>query len=168
MRELTFTREELASTSFEPRTVVIMRGVSGCGKTTFKNNYGGRRHTSVSADDYMVGEDGKYKFVREKLGECHAQCFKSFIISVSSPITPDVVFVDNTNASKEEITPYSLGARAFGWKVMIITFLWKPLNESENRNVHNVDFGFVKSKAEVIEKIGLPHFWEATHIKVNG
>jgi len=50
----------------------LIRGLSGCGKTTFSrelvdSNSGDA--TMYAADDYFVGKDGVYRFDPSKLGE---------------------------------------------------------------------------------------------------
>ena len=54
----------------------LIRGVPGSGKTTLGNRLkeAGLVDYVCSADDYMVGPDGKYLFDGSRLRECHKRC----------------------------------------------------------------------------------------------
>ena len=98
--------------------VKILSGVSGSGKSTFGR--GLRADLTVSADDFFVTSDNKYNFDPSKLGQAHAACFREYIHALTN-LGDTLVVVDNTNTTESEISPYVLGASAFGWNVEIIT-----------------------------------------------
>jgi predicted kinase len=98
------------------KTVHILCGVSGSGKTT----YAWKTWPDAfiySADDYFTFA-GEYRFDPKKLGEAHAECLQRFVDTMDQPELADVV-VDNTNTTLVEIAPYVALAQAFGWAVDI-------------------------------------------------
>lgn len=130
--------------------VIIMRGVSGVGKTSLARSIAekclqeGNTHI-VSANDYFVDEDGIYRWNPVKLPEAHAACYRKFL--------DDMIFfeqnpedwsgrrtiVDNTNLRKWEIAPYILAAQAC--KVpYVIAEVSSPESAEvlEKRNAHGV------------------------------
>jgi predicted kinase len=139
--------------SHEPvKTVIIMRGVSGSGKTTYvREHYPGA--TVVSADDYFT-KDGAYCFNPAALDEAHADCFRRFIYALENG-APTVV-VDNTNATAAQVSPYALGARAFGYEVRIITLQVHPETAFE-RNVHGAPLSIIRKQATELQ--GLPSYY---------
>ena len=72
----------------------------------------------VGADDFFEGSEG-YRFDKTKLAEAHGQCFRRFIDLLDVGV--DLVIVDNTNTTTEEIAPYMLGASAYGYEAEVIT-----------------------------------------------
>ena len=114
--------------------VIVLRGISGAGKTTFvEENYerSGVKAISVSADNYMVDEKGKYAFDPRRLDECHAKCLARFVALAQNAVNDsvigyDVIVVDNTNSTLWEVSPYVHVARAYGHDVRVITFLCDP------------------------------------------
>ena len=76
------------------------------------------RRQIVGADDFFEGSEG-YRFDKTKLAEAHGQCFRRFIDFLDVDV--DLVIVDNTNTTTEEIAPYMLGASAYGYEAEVIT-----------------------------------------------
>ena len=119
----------------------ILVGMSGSGKSTWVENNQQTESASVSADYYFSRETGEYKFDASKLGEAHNDCLRNFI-DVTQNKFP-IVFVDNTNLSKEEIFPYLKIAQAYGYEVTFVLF-WPKYNAKTtiqvcaHRNTHNV------------------------------
>ena len=149
--------------------VIIMRGVSGGGKSTFagklmrtngeesdreplfdlfreaaKNNVRG----VFSADQFFLDGDGEYVFDRNRLGDAHADCMRRFVTFLHvDPITgyKRLAIVDNTNTTVEEIAPYAAVARAFGHEVHIVEIEIDP-GDAFVRNVHKVPLATVDSQ----------------------
>ena len=121
--------------------VIILVGPSGAGKSTYIANYmRGRSEFSMvcSADHFFVDAAGKYNFDRNKLGEAHAACMRSFVEEVRNPLG-DVVFVDNTNTTKEELAPYIAVSRAYGVEPEIVVLgLDVEPSVLAARNLHGV------------------------------
>lgn len=122
------------------RKVVIMRGASGSGKSTYV-----KKHfpdaVVCSADSYFVDSEGNYNFDPTKLGDAHGQCKRSFkdALDRSQPL----VVVDNTNTTLRELQPYLQMAKAHGYEVEVVR-VETPLDVAAARNVHGVPFDAVK------------------------
>lgn len=106
------------------KLAVILRGVSGAGKTTrakelmrefLEQNPGGLAHV-CSADDFFVDPTTKeYKFEANKLAQAHAWCKGCAHTAMS--LGADLVVVDNTNTRRWEYQPYLDMADLFGYEV---------------------------------------------------
>ena len=87
--------------------VVVMRGISGSGKSTFARELDlcvrrrGLTCAIVSADRFFEGSHGGYFFDRVRLSEAHQQCRDNFVAAAT-----DVVVVDNTNICASEYKFY--------------------------------------------------------------
>jgi NEDD4-binding protein 2 len=122
------------------RKVIIMRGASGSGKSTYtKKHYGDA--VVCSADNYYVDDQGNYNFDPTKIGAAHRQCKRSFkdALDRSEPL----VVVDNTNTTLKELQPYIQVAEAHGYEVEVVR-VETPLDIAAKRNAHGVPFDAVK------------------------
>ena len=170
--------------------VKILSGVSGSGKSTLAKNIRAVTHqaathpafsVTVSADDFFM-KDGKYLFDPSKLGEAHASCFRSFIEAMREIHTyqrrdggmmdrrNDLIIVDNTNTTVEEIAPYVLGASAFGYECEIITIMLATDDDLQKcvvRNTHKIPASVIISQQSRLLKRKLPPWWNA-RISSNG
>jgi len=151
------------------RTVIILRGVPGSGKSTFGRNLIEEAKKqqlntkTVSADHFFneFGEDGgEYRFDRSKLGTAHAKCFRNFIDGMQKG--SDLIVVDNTNTSSIEIAPYRQGAHAYGYDVVIKTVMADPEVAFE-RGLHGVPISAIKRMHETLHR-NLPPYWEKQEV----
>lgn len=128
--------------------VIIMRGVSGSGKSTVANSIANgvdvkgiklssNRVSIVSADDYFIDQNGSYNFDKNRLSEAHAYCMRTFVNRVSRLSADEVTIVDNTNTTVADVSAYARVASAFGHHV-VIACVFAPINECAKRNRHNV------------------------------
>lgn len=130
--------------------VIIMRGLSGSGKSTMVNKIMdallplGWDSFRVSADDFFM-EGGEYKFDPSKLSQAHAMCMSGFLVcleagkrQVTKKISNGVVvFVDNTNTTVAEYTPYTLVAESQGYKPLLLEVA-TGIEVCKRENVHGV------------------------------
>lgn len=123
----------------QDKTVIILRGVSGAGKSTYiKENFADA--TVVSADKYFMKE-GKYCWDASKHDAAHGQCramFKQALVKAKP-----LVVVDNTNTKLSEFKSYLSVAEDFGYTVQVVR-LDVPVDTLYGRNVHGVPDATVK------------------------
>lgn len=115
----------------QEKTVIIVRGVSGVGKTTFANIVAEPK-VVCTADDYFE-QDGKYNFDPTKLGEAHRQSMSRFDQALSNPNVKNIV-VANTNVKPSDYRYYVDKANDAGAKVIYVVLE----KRHDNPNVHNV------------------------------
>lgn len=116
------------------KQVVVMRGVSGSGKSTYIGKHFPDAYV-VSADHYFIGKSGEYVFDRNKLGAAHGQCKHKFLAALKKG-TPLIV-VDNTNTKLFEMKPYVKAAKEAGYEVSFVR-LETPVSVAAKRNTHGV------------------------------
>lgn len=99
------------------KEVVLMRGISGSGKSTYiKNNL--NDHKICSADHYFINDNNEYIFDVNKLTEAHICCMKKYLNLLIND--EEKIVVDNTNLKPEEYAPYIQVALSMDYKVKII------------------------------------------------
>jgi len=137
----------------EPKTVTIMRGLPGSGKSTHvRDNFPDA--VVASADDFFMDENGDYVFVPWKIGEAHQSCWTVFINAVFNKERN--IVVDNTNMCVWEYTNYVLLARKMGYEIQIHTMKAGLTDDTKmttlaKRNSHGVDLKTIKSMKERFE-----------------
>ena len=124
------------------KTVKIIRGISGVGKSTYvmMNEVVAKaeeRRIACSADDYFVNEQGQYEFDGRKLPMAHQWCWGKFIDAIGEGRN---IIVDNTNTQPWEYENYIKLAKLFDYEVEIIHITPKGLTNEElaKRNTHGV------------------------------
>lgn len=129
------------------RTVKILSGVSGSGKSTllletileYMKGLGMTATVSVCSADTFFEKDGVYNFDPSKLSDAHGKCFRDYITALTSNV--ELIVVDNTNTTTAEVSPYILGAQAYGYEAEIITVMCETDADIEAcaaRNSHGV------------------------------
>lgn len=137
--------------------VMILRGISGSGKTTFQKKHCDFSCRVVSADDwFMLG--GAYRFDPTELGNAHGHCLRRFIRAMGD--RADVV-VDNTNTTLVEIAPYISIAMAYEDASIEVVELMCDVETAAARNTHGVPLVGVQRMQENLRKSGAewPMFW---------
>lgn len=171
------------------RNIKIMSGISGSGKSKKAGEIileytaglnltldqiialpkSDRRGTAAycSADAYFMqkNESGelKYVFNPADLSKAHGECFREFITAMQAGT--QIVVVDNTNTTNEEISPYILGAQAFGYESEIITLHCNP-EVAAVRNSHGVPIQGVMAQYQRLQNRKLMPWWKNTDIHV--
>ena len=141
--------------------VIILSGLSGSGKSTYAKQLQYEDcYSIVSADYHFIDSFGHYTFKPEELGAAHARCFYWFLDYLQHG---DIVIVDNTNLSEAEISPYMLGAAAFGYDAEVITLLCDP-ETAATRNVHGLTRKATENQVYKLNHRRLPPYWKQTTI----
>ena len=110
------------------RDLILVRGVSGSGKTTFAELLGG---PVFAADDYFM-KNGKYEFDVNKLGQAHGQCQRRTQEAMETGLAK--ICVANTFTTEREMKEYFYLANKFGYRVFTVIVE----NRHGGQNVHNV------------------------------
>jgi predicted kinase len=146
------------------RDLVIMRGVSGTGKTTRARELlkhcalAGNEGVILSSDDYFGETPEEYaaNFSPLKLADAHRQNQNSCRHYMDRGVTP--IIIDNTNTEAWEIKPYVLMANECGYDVHFVepdTQANRQVNSLSHdihqlakrlqaRQVHNVPLSVIK------------------------
>lgn len=118
----------------EEKTVIIMRGVPGSGKSTYARQYFPRAFL-VSADLYHTDELGNYNWKGENVAAAHSWAKKQFKEALERGEA--LVLVDNTNTEWWEMEPYYDMAEDYGYSVKVVR-MQAPPDVCSSRNVHGV------------------------------
>jgi predicted kinase len=132
------------------RNLIILKGVSGSGKTTFAKliEY---PCCICTADDYFYDKNGQYNFDLNKLGLAHAACRDKFDEAIKDPIITNIV-IANTNTKESDYSYYVNRAEKFGVNVMYVILE----KRHDNPNVHNVpDFVLDRQEKNIIQTLKL-------------
>jgi predicted kinase len=148
--------------------VLVLRGLPGSGKSTHaraladKARAEGRSVVVVSTDDFFVElGGGTYAFDVAKLGEAHATCFRRFLAALGA--RTELVVVDNTNTSAIEMSPYMLGAYAFGYTAKVLQIACDR-ERALTRNVHGVPVASFDAMSSAFASEKLPAWWTVEHV----
>lgn len=117
------------------RAVIILRAVSGSGKSTFAeylNSLSNSKAIICTADDFFIGSDGVYRFDLSKLGQAHLECKKKFEDALQKDF--ELVICANTNTKGQDVNFYIDKAKEYGYTVFSLVVE----NRHNNNNIHNV------------------------------
>jgi predicted kinase len=114
------------------RNLIILKGVSGSGKSTFANLIA-YPCCICCADDFFVDKQGNYNFDVTKLGYAHKACQNKFDDAIKDPIITNIV-IANTNTKASEYKYYVEQAEKAG---LTITYVVLE-NHHGNQNIHGV------------------------------
>jgi predicted kinase len=143
--------------------LVVLRGIPGCGKSTFVRALAGNP-VVCSADDFPGlytpnPEGGAPAFNPALIGEAHNACFRKALCAVQG-LAPLVV-VDNTNTSLMEASPYVLMGQALGYDVEVVTVVPPSVEAAMARNTHGVPEHVVRGMADTLARETTPPWWNA-------
>jgi uridine kinase len=113
------------------RTVIIVRGTSGAGKSAFSQLISEPK-VVCTADDYFE-KDGEYKFDVTQLGDAHNGCQRKFDEALNNQNVKNIV-VANTNIKPKDFQYYEKKAQEAGVRVVYVILE----KRHDNPNVHNV------------------------------
>lgn len=116
------------------KTVVILRGVSGSGKSTVTTLLlANKNWIAVSADYFFITAEGNYEFDVTKLNQAHKQCQDAFSEALKHPSIAGIV-VDNTNTKQREFQWYIDESEKAGAKIISLVLE----NRHGNKSIHDV------------------------------
>jgi predicted kinase len=120
------------------RTLIILRGLPGSGKSSFAN-FIWSSGVIFEADKYFYDKDDNYNFDTSKLHDAHKWCQSevenAMIENMKSNgvYFPEIV-VSNTSTTEKELQPYLDLATKYDYKVVSLIVE----NRHGNSSVHNV------------------------------
>ncbi len=116
--------------------VIILRGISGAGKTTYAERRFRGQETKICSADHFFMKDGRYVFDWRLLKRAHKACLREFLDACFRGFSGRII-VDNTNIEMVHILPYVSIAEVFDRPVRIITLEADP-EAAAKRHVHGV------------------------------
>ena len=128
------------------KTVIILRGTSGCGKSTFANLIAEPK-IICTADDYFCDDQGNYNFDATKLGHAHNACAKKFDAALYNATITNIV-VANTNCKPSDYNYYVDAAKKAGANVTFVILE----KRHDNDNVHGVPNFVLERQADNLRK----------------
>ncbi len=114
------------------KTLIILRGVSGAGKSTVADMLAEGLWPVCEADQYHYTEDGVYDWKPENMNKAHKWC--QDMVRDAMEINLEKIIVSNTSTSEKELQPYLVMATLYGYQVVSIVLE----NRHGNDSVHNV------------------------------
>ena len=116
------------------KILILCRGVSGAGKSTFAKTLGG---IHIEADQYFVDVEGNYNFDGSKIKLAHEYCrtqTEAWMKTDGDQVNVNKIVVSNTFTQEWEMEPYFELAKKYGYKVFSIIVE----NRHGGTNVHGV------------------------------
>jgi predicted kinase len=128
------------------KTLYIIRGVPGSGKSTFAKELVRAEFLVCEADKYFIDDEGNYNFDGSKLKEAHEWCRDRVETFMQDSLLNDQFYrhiaVSNTFTREWEMQAYVDLAEKYGYRVFSVIVE----NRHGSSNVHGVP-------DEVIEKM---------------
>lgn len=122
------------------RTLILVRGLSGSGKTWLSDMIVGDSPTRVMicADDYFINDKGDYQFDYTKIKEAHEWCISETRETLEEE--HEIVCVHNNFTRKWEAEPYFKMAEELGYKVQVISLYDSGMNDKDlaERSPHTI------------------------------
>jgi len=116
----------------KPRNLIILKGVSGAGKSTFANLIA-YPCCVCTADDFFVDKQGNYNFNVNQMGLAHKACQAKFDDALKDDVITNIV-IANTNTKSSDYKYYVDKAQKAGLNITYIVLE----NRHGNKDVHNV------------------------------
>lgn len=121
------------------KDLILIRGVSGSGKSTFAHVIAKSICNVISADDYFINaKTGKYEFDKSKLNKAHTYCQKK--TEKNMVRGDDMIIVANTFTREWEMKPYYDLAKKYNYRVFSIIVE----NRHGETNKHGVSDDYIQ------------------------
>lgn len=111
------------------RTITLVRGLPGSGKSTFAKLLANARCVHLEADMFFELGDCGYQFDASKLKDAHAWCQHQVELAMADA---DDVVVSNTFVKRWEMQAYINLAMKYGYRVIEVTV------NGNHGSIHNV------------------------------
>ena len=114
------------------KQLIILRGVSGAGKSTVAEIISEGYWPICEADQYHYTESGVYDWKPENVGKAHSWCQSIVRDAMASNLNK--IIVSNTSTTEKELKPYLALAEEFGYQVISLVVE----NRHGNDSIHEV------------------------------
>ncbi len=114
------------------KQLIILRGVSGAGKSTVAEIISEGYWPICEADQYHYTASGVYDWKPENVGKAHAWC--QGIVRDAMASNLNKIIVSNTSTTEKELKPYLALAEEFGYQVISLVVE----NRHGNDSIHDV------------------------------
>ena len=132
------------------RTVIIMRGLPGSGKSTVAKLFRDKAEAFiVSMDDFWTRDGKPYKFDKERINEAVQWTHDRFTQFIENDA--DLIIVDNTNTQQWEYKWFKTQAEEMGYIVHLLE-VQRPILECHAACRHLVPFSKLFEMAERFER----------------
>jgi len=122
------------------KQLILIRGLSGTGKTTLAETICGdlEDRFMVSADDFFVDDSGEYNFNPDLLKKAHTWCQKECLEAMEDGF--EIIVVHNTFTRKWECDPYLEMAQKNNYVIQVLSLYDGGLSDQElsQRGTHNL------------------------------
>lgn len=97
--------------------MVVVRGISGSGKTTFAEYLASQNGVICSADDFLINDKGEYDWHWSKLKGAHQACYDKAkgVMEWGLP-----VIIANTSVRERDVNEYMDLAKEFDYRVFSV------------------------------------------------
>ena len=112
--------------------LILIRGVSGSGKSSFARRILKENSFHYEADMYFYNDEGQYIFDPSQLHAAHQWCQDSVKV-IMATVREDIV-VSNTFTTEKELKPYLDLANEYGYTVTIVVVE----NRNNTESIHDV------------------------------
>jgi len=130
------------------KTLYIVRGLPGSGKSTFAKKLVGADFLVCEADKYFINDEGEYVFDPSKIKDSHDACKAMVEMYMMDSMENDQwypeIVVSNTFTQEWEMTPYFDLAKKYDYKVFVTIV--------ENRHGGVNTHGVPDDKLEIMKK----------------
>lgn len=128
----------------ETKSLVLLRGLPGCGKSTLAKTLSeDGKYPVFSVDDFFTNElTGEYNFEFDKNHLAYKKCEENTLKAIKSGFKK--IFVANTFTMNWEIDPFFKIASEYNYRVFVLTV--EKYHSSQN--VHEISEEQIKKMAE--------------------
>lgn len=144
------------------KTLFLVRGVPGCGKSTLVKSLDAY---AVSADDYHTDENGNYNWKPENSKAGHRWCLnrvRSLMLPEKSWDYARDIAVHNTFTQEWEMQPYFDLAAEYGYRVTTLVVE----NRHGSKSIHNVPEETIKKMTDRFEIVLAPEVKYTDYVQI--